>query len=131
MEVLVFTPPQNGLVAFNNDGSVGYGVYLGLSGTTMRVFDPYREIVVPIDITNTDDYSLRLTAFDYRHLAKLGQDWGGGIVVEYLDEKLVVHSLKRRYPPVNNDILVFTRDGREVVVTDRELKFVGHVNYRV
>jgi len=130
MKVLFFTPPQNGLVAFNNDGQAGYGIYLGLSETTMRVFEPYRKVVVPIDIEDTDNYSLRLIASDYHHLVKLGQYWGGGILVEYLGEQLEVHSLRRRYPPVNNDILVCTQDGREILVTNPKLKFVGHTNHR-
>jgi hypothetical protein len=131
MEVLVFTPPQNGLVAFNKDGSAYYGIYLGLSGTTMRVFDPYTEVVVSIDIKDTDNYSLRLIATDYHHLARLGRDWGDGILVEYLGKQSKVRCLRNRYPPFNSDILVDTTDGTEIVVTDPQLKFVGHVKHRI
>jgi hypothetical protein len=131
MEVLVFTPPEKGLVVFNQGGMITYGIYLGTSpGGRFRVFCPQRAAAhQEIDIRDTENYYCQLIDFDYTQLSKMDRGWWKGIIIEAHGGRCEVTDARLSFPTYEW-FMVMYRDKagreREINLRDAALKFVGH-----
>jgi hypothetical protein len=132
VQVLVFTPPQNGLIAFNQGGLLSYGVFLGTtSDGKIKVYTPDRAVSsVLIDIENTDDYSCKLCSYDFVQLRKRRDPWWKGLIIEVNRKRHTVTRARLSYPTYQW-FNVHYEDGsgreREIQLEDPQLKFVGHI----
>jgi hypothetical protein len=131
MEVLVFTPPSKGLVAFNQGGMITYGIFLGTTPTGyIKVFCPGRAAAnQEIDIRNTDNYSCELLGFDYQQLTKMNRDWWKGIIIEAHGQRCTVTDARWSFPTREWFMVMYqdkTGREREINLRDVALKFVGH-----
>ncbi len=132
MKARPFTPPPNGLIAFNNNGYLCYGVFLGITPENrIKVYTPDQAVrFVQINISDQNDYECHFLPYDYQELRQKARSWWKGFVIEVAGKRYVV-TTAHRSPPKYKTVLVHYRDEknlkRSVLLKDPKLKFVGHV----
>lgn len=132
MATHAFALPPNGLVAFNGNGHLCYGVFLGISEDDMvMLYSPDRDVPhVYIKICDQEEYQCNFLPYDYLELQKKPRDWWKGFIIEIDGKRFVVTQARRSFPRYKT-FLVHYRDHARfehgISFEDPRLKFVGHV----
>ena len=131
MKAQSFTFPQNGLISFNDNGYLCYGVFLGISQAG-RVMFYSPDCAIPhvqIKIEEKSEYDCHLLPYDYLELRKKPRKWWKGFVIEVAGERYVVTEARCSFPRYKKFLIYYrdhTRLERGILFEDPRLKFVGH-----